>query len=427
MSDLALGSSMLLNQSAISLVAIFWYTLLFEIPRYGFPILALAAGQFAGRVGQRPGSRLAVARPVRLVSVVVVGHNEADALETCVRSLREQSHDELEIILVSDGSFDAMREVAARLVREGLATRMIATDLRAGKSAGVNLALAACRGDIIVNVDCDCSYDRFAIEELLKAFDDPAVGGACGDIRPRNGDASLIARFQEIEYLLAISVGKLVGNAFDQVTCLSGAFSGFRREALRQVGAFDVGGGEDLDVTLRLRGRGWRVAFMPAALCYTDVPVRPMALVRQRLRWERDAVRLRFRKHRAVMAPQAVRFNIAEAAHQWEFFLFNVVGSVAFPFYLAWLFTTYGDSALPILIAMQLGLFLVDGAMLFLAGLVTGQAAFRRNGVYLIGFTLFTSYVMRFVRTWAYLEEWFLCASIHDNYVPHRVRVLRKW
>jgi hypothetical protein len=45
----------------------------------------------------------------------------------------------------------------------------------------------------------------------------------------------------------------------------------------------------------------------------------------------------------------------------------------------------------------------------------------------MIGFSLFTSYVMRFVRLWAYFEEWLLFASIHDNYVPHKVRVIRKW
>ena len=428
MSAAELGLSLLLNQSALSLLFIFWYTLVFEIPRYGFPVLALALGYGASTIDRRwsarPPSR---AHPIGLVSVIVVGHNEAHSLDLCVRSLREQSYDDLEIIIVSDGSFDATRGVAARLVRQGLATRMFATDLRAGKSAGINLALAACRGEVIVNVDCDCSYDRFAIEELLKAFDDPTVGGACGDIRPRNGDASLVARFQEIEYLLAISLGKLVGTAVDQVTCLSGAFGGFRKEALLSVGAFDVGGGEDLDVTLRLRARGWRTRFVPGAICYTDVPDTFLALVRQRQRWERDCVRLRYRKHRAVMMPHAARFDLAEAAHQWEFFVFNVVGSVAFPFYLVWLFATYGDSALPILIAMQLGLFLLDGAVLLLAGAITGQPVLRRMVVYLIGFSVFTSYVMRFVRLWAYLQEWLLFASTRDNYVPHQVRVLRKW
>ena len=427
MSDLDLGLAFLLGQSGSSLVAIFWYTILFEIPRYGFPFFAVALSQFASAI--RPNVRF-VAQPNRnaplKVSVVVVGHNEADSLETCVRSLREQSFNEFEIIIVSDGSSDATGAIAARLVRQGLATRSFTLDLRGGKSSGVNLAIDACRGDIIINVDCDCSYDRFAIEQLLKAFDDPALGGACGDIRPRNGGATLIARFQEIEYLMTISVGKIIVAAFDQVTCLSGAFGGFRREALDMVGAFDVGGGEDLDITLRLRARGWRTAFVPTAVCYTDVPATLGALVRQRLRWERDAVRLRYRKHKAVMLPSS-RFILAEAIHQWEFLLFNVLGAFAFLPYVIWLFATYGDMAIPVLIAMQLGLLLVDTTMLALAAAITGRSVFWRNLAYVPGFSLFMSYVMRFVRLWAYLQEWLFFGSIHDNYLPHKVRAVRKW
>jgi len=427
MSEFDLGVSFLLSQSSASMIAIFWYTILFEIPRYGIPFLAAALGQLSfANIAAGCTVKLRKPRITPKVSVVVVGHNEADSLETCVRSLREQSFDQFEIIIVSDGSSDASGAIAARLVGEGLATRSFTLDLRGGKSSAINLAIGACRGDIIITVDCDCSYDRFAIELLLEAFDDPVVGGACGDVRPRNGDTSLVARFQEIEYLMTISVGKIIVNAFDQVTCLSGAFSGFRREALEMVGAFDVGGGEDLDITLRLRARGWRTAFVSTAVCYTDVPVTLGALVRQRLRWERDAIRLRYRKHRAVMFPNN-RFILAEAIHQWEFLLFNVLGAFAFLLYVIWLFVMYGNMAVTILIAMQLGLLLLDSTMLALGAFVTGRPVFWRNLVYVLGFSVFMSYVMRLVRLWAYLEEWLLFGSVRDNYLPYKVRAVRKW
>jgi len=34
---------------------------------------------------------------------------------------------------------------------------------------------------------------------------------------------------------------------------------------------------------------------------------------------------------------------------------------------------------------------------------------------------------MRFVRLAAYLQEWLFNASATDNYVPEKVRLLRKW
>ena len=193
------------------------------------------------------------------ISVIVVGHNEAGAIERCVRALREQSVAGIEIVIVSDGSTDAMAPVVAQLVKRRLVDRSLATDLRGGKSAGMNLALTAATREFIVNVDCDCTFDRFALECICAPFEDPEIGAASGDILVSNAAQSLTARFQSIEYLLTISVGKRINDALGMVSCVSGAFGAFRATALRQVGGVDVGGGEDLDLTLRLRTAGWRI------------------------------------------------------------------------------------------------------------------------------------------------------------------------
>ncbi|MDX2258383.1 MAG: glycosyltransferase [Hyphomicrobiaceae bacterium] len=424
MSDLELSLSLLASQSATALMLAFWYTLVFEVPRYlcGFLALAALSGS-AGRHARRVESRIARPR----ITVGVIGHNEADALERCVRSLHEQSIGGLEIVIVSDGSNDGMARIAQRLVREGLAAKSFATDLRSGKSAGLNLAIGAASGDIFVVVDCDCSYDRFAIEAIVAPFDDPRIGAVAGDIVPRNPTASLVARFQSIEYLTSITVGKRVGDALRLVDCISGAFGAFRLAALRGVGCFDVGGGEDLDLTMRLRAAGWSIAFQPEAICYTDVPVRLWGLVRQRLRWERDSVRIRYRKYGRFMNPWRREFRILEAVHQWDFLLFGVLGAIIFPVYIVWLFQAYGDFALVIVIASQLALFGLDALMLLLAAIAAGRPAFWPNLPYLLGYSVFQSYVMRLVRLWAYIEEWLLFASVNDNYVPLKVRTIRKW
>lgn len=423
--DVELSISLLLSQTLSSIVAIFWYTLLFDLPRYALPFAAVALSQ------RREPSSVDAAplfdNAPRKVSVVLIGHNEANSIRACVRSLREQSFPDFEIVIVSDGSTDRMSQVAREIVSSGDATCILATDVRGGKSSGVNLACKVAQGDIIINVDCDCSFDRFAIEALLQAFDDPRVGAACGDIAPRNASATLMTQIQEIEYLESISVGKRFSGSLEQVTCCSGAFGAFRREALVQVGGLDVGGGEDLDVTIRMRQAGWRIAFVPDALCYTDVPESVYAYIRQRLRWERDAFWLRFRKHRRLLNPFGQNFRPAEALHQWDFALFGVASAVMFPIYLLWLAANYGLDAISILVSLQLALLVLDAAMLGLASRITGRAAFARNAPFLPAYSLFMSYVMRFVRLSAYIDEWFLSGSHRDNYVPAKVRLLRPW
>ena len=55
------------------------------------------------------------------------------------------------------------------------------------------------------------------------------------------------------------------------------------------------------------------------------------------------------------MSGKSLRFRPAEAFHQWEFLIFNVAGAAIFPFYVAWLYLTYGAFATATLAAMQMG------------------------------------------------------------------------
>lgn len=424
MDDLHLAIEFLTSQSGLSLVALFWYTLIFDVPRYVAAFVALGVAEMF----RRPVPAAAGTEPdVSHVTVVVVGYNEVDAIERCVCSLQEQSVSGFEIVIVSDGSTDAMEKKAAALVRQGLAHRALSTDVRGGKPAGMNLAALVANGDIIVNVDCDCSFDRYAIENILAPFDDPTIGAVSGDIIVRNAKQSLVSRIQSIEYLFSISVGKQLDDALDLVRCVSGAFGAFRRDALDEVNGLDAGSGEDLDLTLRLRAAGWRVAFAPEATCYTDVPTTLYAFIRQRLRWEGDTVGLRYRKHRGLMSATSSRFNLFEALHQWEFLFFNVVGALLMPVYVVWLFSIYGAFAAIVLIAMTIALCVLNVVLLLLATLITKQHVFFANLAYMPGFTLFNSFVTSSVRAIAYIEEWFRFRSTRDNYSPQKVRTQIRW
>jgi len=153
-SAIADGLNYLTSQSGASLLALFWFTVIFEVPRYS---MAFIAATFFGRPKPQAGSE-GIFDPT--VSVIVAGHNEADAIERCVMSLREQSRPPDEIVVISDGSRDAMPERIRDLQARGLIDQAHSTDLRGGKSAGVNLGKRFASGDIVINVDCDCSYDR---------------------------------------------------------------------------------------------------------------------------------------------------------------------------------------------------------------------------------------------------------------------------
>lgn len=415
------GITYLTSQSGDSLLHLFWFVALFEIPRYLFAFLAVAALSF--RTSREPTQ---LAPNIGRVTVVIAGHNEQDSTDRCVRSVYEQSLTPDEIIVVSDGSTDRMPAKLRELQEEGLIKEGHCTQLRAGKSAGFNLALGRATGDIIVNVDCDCTFDRHALKEIVATFADPRVGGVAGNIVPRNASRSLITEFQAIEYLISISQGKQAANMTDLMTCVSGGFGAFRRQAITRVGGLDAGGGEDLDVTLRLREAGWKTLFAPEAICYTDVPETLGALTRQRFRWERDAVRLRYRKHGSLLNPFSRRFRPIELAHELDFIVFSILSAVVFPFYVLWLFATYGDLAVMILIGAQVGMLALDFVSFILAALTSPRLRSWPLLPYVPGYSLFNGLIMRFIRLFAYLQEWVFDASYRDAYVPQKVHRVRR-
>lgn len=87
----------------VSLVLLFWYTTLFEVPRY------LISGFVAGlaAISENPQQP----RETDLtVSIILAGHNEAGALPACIAGLAEQTldRDRVQIIVIDDGSTDGM-------------------------------------------------------------------------------------------------------------------------------------------------------------------------------------------------------------------------------------------------------------------------------------------------------------------------------
>jgi cellulose synthase/poly-beta-1,6-N-acetylglucosamine synthase-like glycosyltransferase len=408
------GFTYLTSQSWQSLIALFWFVIIFELPRY--TITFLTAGVLI------PFHKRPMAARIRpRVTTVIAGHNEADSIERCVLALHEQSWPPDEIIVVSDGSTDAMTHRLRELRRLGLVHIVHSTQLRAGKAAATNLAITSATGDIIINIDCDCTLDRFAFENVCQPFVDPFIGAVAGNIVVRNPRRSFVTGYQSLEYLVILSLGKRGSNISDTVVCASGAFSAFRKDALQAVTGLDAGGGEDLDLTLRIRKAGWGVQFAPDAICYTDVPHTMGALLRQRFRWERDAIRIRFRKHRDQIAPLSRRLHGLELLHQVEYLIFDVGAAVAMPIYLVWLFTTYGDTAVPILVAAQLGMFVLDILTLCLAALTMPKVLSLRHLLYMPAYSVMNSYFMRFIRLAAYAQEWIFTASYSDSYVPSKV------
>ena len=104
-----------------------------------------------------------------LVSVVVPAYNAFATIDETLRSIRSQSHEELEIIVVDDGSSDNTVVVAERHAAQDPRIRIIRQD-NAGVAAARNRGWESARADFIAFVDADDLWGPTNIERQLQAL-----------------------------------------------------------------------------------------------------------------------------------------------------------------------------------------------------------------------------------------------------------------
>ena len=104
-----------------------------------------------------------------LVSIIIPIYNVRKYLEKCIRTVREQSYTNIEIILVDDGSTDGSGDECDKFAKED--ERIIVIHKKnGGLSDARNYGLDKARGDYIVFVDSDDYINGRMIELMLNCY-----------------------------------------------------------------------------------------------------------------------------------------------------------------------------------------------------------------------------------------------------------------
>jgi len=239
------------------------------------------------------------------LTVIIAAYNEEAVLTGTIAALRAQTDKPDAILLADDGSTDG---TAALLAREfGLTPPLLggispATAglrwLRApheGKASALNLALGHVTTDLFLTVDADTKLAPDAVAAMRGAFAaTPGLVAATGVLAPHcEGTAAgrLFEWFQTYEYIRNF-LGRFAWARTDSLLLISGAFAGFRQEAVLSVGGFDPDClVEDYELIHRLRRYGyqrklgWHSTVLGTARARTSAPGSIPAFLRQRRRW----------------------------------------------------------------------------------------------------------------------------------------------
>lgn len=203
-----------------------------------------------------------------LVSVIIAAYNAAGFISATCRSAMRQTLDDIEIIVVDDGSTDGTRDIVEALAATDPRIRLICQSNQ-GVAAARNRGIAAASGEFLAPLDADDLWDPTKLARQVARLQDagPAAGMAyCWwawiDINDTQLDRSPFWRIE----------GRVLDRLAEVNFTGSASVPLFRRACLAQVGGYDVTlhekgsqGCEDWDLALRVAER-YDVVVVPALL-----------------------------------------------------------------------------------------------------------------------------------------------------------------
>lgn len=251
MSALPVFSLMTFALSAATIVLFFFLS----------PFLIWAVGLFSRPVGVQRAPRRA------RVSLIVVCRNARGLLAKKLTNLMRLTYpvELVEIVVYSDGSTDGTEE-DLRSFPPGKIHFLSSREHR-GKNHGINQAVSASGGEILVFSDVDTVLGADCLDHLLPYFADARVGGVCGDKLISEEATEL--REAQVSYNSFANGIKGLETRLGSITSNDGTLFAMRRELFEPLPP-DVT--DDLCLCLTVVGKGRLFLFEPRARSFITAP-----------------------------------------------------------------------------------------------------------------------------------------------------------
>jgi GT2 family glycosyltransferase len=214
------------------------------------------------------------------VFVIIPNWNGAEDLPSAIDSVLAQSHTNLTLVMVDNGSTDESRTIIEAYQAKDDRVKSIFRDKNYGYTGGVNPGIeqALQKGAAyIAPFNNDAHADKDWLKHLVAFLEDhPSYGIAACTILHADGQTIDSTADQYTIWGLPFPRGRdeKVSDRYDQQTDIFGASGGasmYRADMLKAIGPFDqdfFAYYEDIDLSFRAQLAGWKVGFVPRSVVY---------------------------------------------------------------------------------------------------------------------------------------------------------------
>ena len=182
-----------------------------------------------------------------LVSVVIPTKNSGETIETCLKSVREQTWPNIEVIVVDNYSSDDTREIAEKFDAKAIESKV-------GRSGARNIGAEKAIGEFILFLDSDMELDSTVVRRCVEKVGEHKCDAVI--IPEVSVGESFWARCKALEKACYIGDDTIEAARF------------LKRSAFNIVNGYDpeLLFGEDKDLDIRIRKAGFKIGRVNAFL-----------------------------------------------------------------------------------------------------------------------------------------------------------------
>lgn len=198
------------------------------------------------------------------VTIIISAYNEAAVIGKKIENslALEYTENELEIIVVSDGSTDETDEIVRQYAERNVI--LISSEIRKGKTACLNTAVTRANGEILIFTDADSMFPTDNVLKFCDFFSDDTIGLVTGStsymVDGEEGNmghsTGVYTKLEKLIKKLETSSGSCVG--------ADGAIFAIRKQLYKPLRDDDI---NDLVIPLNVIRMGKRVVLRDDLIC----------------------------------------------------------------------------------------------------------------------------------------------------------------
>jgi GT2 family glycosyltransferase len=233
------------------------------------------------------------------LTIIIITYNAAEYIGNCIISLLKQVYAPFDILIIDNDSSDGTKEIINSIINQKDNIYFIENNTNLGFSKacniGIKYAFSKLDAGALLFLNQDTIIQNNLLSELISWYNKFGDGAYCPKILIKKNHSiwwvgTKFLRLQDLIKNNSLSVSYHVDKEMDdtlsikypvEIEAITGCALFLPKKIIDEIGFFDEKFfmyAEDLDYSIRLRKKGYKMYIIPNTVVYHDVPLKDEAL-----------------------------------------------------------------------------------------------------------------------------------------------------